>query len=1060
MSGEREDKRFQDRGIIVEIRLENFITYGNAVIHPGRHLNVIIGPNGTGKSTIATALALGFGGAPKLIGKPDMQVGMTVKAGCEKARIDIVIRKTPTANTTFSRTIDSNSKSTFLIDNHVVSGANFKQAVKDFRIQVDNLTQFLPQENIKGFSELSGKELLMNTERSVSDTSLEDNHKTLIENRRQQKILEQDMAQRSARLATSEQRYTALAEEVNQFKERKNLKKKLQALKQKRAWMKYDMQRLEYEDVKDRRNEAARKKQSCNECLRPIVVAVKSLEGEVRALEQKYELNTRKITDFNKQHNKWIEEIYDVNHMINTEEQKCKAEIENEKKRDEKILEQRKLSEKYENDMLALEEEYGTEEKLRQQISQIDPQIQARRSVITRLSEELNNRKAEVEQLSYQINNFRREQKSLKDIESKRLEILRHASKDAHSGVMWLRENTHLFKKHVWEPMLLYIQVKDNSYSKFFENTIPHRDLIAFVCEDKDDMSLLLTHLRTRMKLRVNVVYSDVFRPINMTPRISLNDIKRFGFTHYLIDLIEAPEPILKYVVNMYHLQNIPIGTQRVEETFEQVPSSFFSFFSSNKHYAVSESKYSGQKSTRIKETTSSGTLSVTLDSARITEIERKVAEVIQKKEIVISNFQALEDKVTEEKTILEQLREQKQTLAGCYSRIHNATFKIKEAENKLRKLEAERNNIDEIKKKRDGIIKNLVRKQMKFYGQINDSCETAFKIAKDCETLQLQMEVKKDIIFEREEESSQLREQAHEAEREWSILEKSMVELNNKTKNLRAIARDMTDGKTPQDKEGFKPFNAAFSKLPSSISEIDELVENTQMRIYVSKDYPDAENTAKEYERLGEQVETYKQELEASNRELVESREEMERIREMWLNPLKLLVDKISSNFSGYLEKLGCAGEVNLIHGDNPNDFEEYGLKIMVKFRAEEPLQEFTKSRQSGGETSLTTALYMIALQEMSQVPFRCVDEINQGMDATNDRKVFEHIMEITAKGNSSQYFLLTPKLLPNLPYNDSVCVLCVFNGPAVIPHTVWTLENYAKKLKGRQRKRIKDRS
>jgi len=38
------------------------------------------------------------------------------------------------------------------------------------------------------------------------------------------------------------------------------------------------------------------------------------------------------------------------------------------------------------------------------------------------------------------------------------------------------------------------------------------------------------------------------------------------------------------------------------------------------------------------------------------------------------------------------------------------------------------------------------------------------------------------------------------------------------------------------------------------------------------------------------------------------------------------------------------------------------------------------SKGAQSGGEKSVTTAVYMMALKELTQVPFRCVDEINQG--------------------------------------------------------------------------------
>ena len=50
------------------------------------------------------------------------------------------------------------------------------------------------------------------------------------------------------------------------------------------------------------------------------------------------------------------------------------------------------------------------------------------------------------------------------------------------------------------------------------------------------------------------------------------------------------------------------------------------------------------------------------------------------------------------------------------------------------------------------------------------------------------------------------------------------------------------------------------------------------------------------------------------------------------------------------------------------------------MRFRAGLELQDLSKGTQSGGEKSVTTAVYMMALQELTQVPFRCVDEINQG--------------------------------------------------------------------------------
>jgi len=42
--------------------------------------------------------------------------------------------------------------------------------------------------------------------------------------------------------------------------------------------------------------------------------------------------------------------------------------------------------------------------------------------------------------------------------------------------------------------------------------------------------------------------------------------------------------------------------------------------------------------------------------------------------------------------------------------------------------------------------------------------------------------------------------------------------------------------------------------------------------------------------------------------------------------------------------------------------------------------MQELNATVQSGGERAVATAAFMLALQESTPVPFRCVDEINQG--------------------------------------------------------------------------------
>ena len=83
-----------------------------------------------------------------------------------------------------------------------------------------------------------------------------------------------------------------------------------------------------------------------------------------------------------------------------------------------------------------------------------------------------------------------------------------------------------------------------------------------------------------------------------------------------------------------------------------------------------------------------------------------------------------------------------------------------------------------------------------------------------------------------------------------------------------------------------------------------------------------------------------------------------------------------------------------------------------------------------------MSTIFYLMALQSMAQAPFRVVDEINQGMDPRNERMVHERMVEIACREHTSQYFLITPKLLTGLRYDPRMRILCIASGEHVPPH------------------------
>jgi hypothetical protein len=50
--------------------------------------------------------------------------------------------------------------------------------------------------------------------------------------------------------------------------------------------------------------------------------------------------------------------------------------------------------------------------------------------------------------------------------------------------------------------------------------------------------------------------------------------------------------------------------------------------------------------------------------------------------------------------------------------------------------------------------------------------------------------------------------------------------------------------------------------------------------------------------------------------------------------------------------------------------------------------------------------------------------------MDVKYERAVHNELIQVTCSEDSGQYFLITPKLLPNLTYHENVTVLVINNG------------------------------
>ncbi|KAI4489641.1 hypothetical protein M0802_010900 [Mischocyttarus mexicanus] len=1035
-----------EKGLIMQISLTNFVTYSNVVIKPGRNLNLIIGPNGTGKSTIVCAIVLGLGGKPSIIGRA-LNVKDYVKNGCNEASIEIQLKESSSKCVTIKRVFNLLGKTQWFINGKNSNTLGVQELTKNFNIQIDNLCQFLPQDKVHDFSKMNAQELLENTERSVGDPILLEYHTKLKEYRTQLKDLESDIGNKQRLLETKTQKYEHLKEIVSTIKEKKAIKNKILTLKQKKSWMMYDQKRKNLVEAKKERDIAENKVKSLEAKLMPINKMIEKIQMEIK-LKQNIinDYNKNKIVVKSSQANEVITKILRDENEITEKENECSRRVQAEQNREQDINLAQQQKSKLDNDLSLIIKDIGSEESLEIKQREISIQLEKHKRVNIELTNQISAHKQEYDKIEREIRAVEEEQRAI-NINFKRLELLKQRSPDAYKGLLWLRENQDKFQDKIYEPMLTLINVKDITYSKYLERIIPLRDLIAFTCENKEDMNLLTRCLRDQQKLQVNVVHSDPTKKIIENPYIPLRSIKRFGFEHYLSSLFDAPSAIMKYLIPSYNLNNIPIGSSVVEENVDHIPHSLTCYFSKNHIYSVNMSKYTGQKSIKKIQISGNGILSIVLDKNRLQQIEKRLKVLMERKEKTLSEIKQLEEIVSVENKKLNKYREDRTKYQQNIQQIKALQNRILMAYKKIENLKNERTSKENIVAAYNKHIQEIVIKQLDKYKEYNSLLEDCLQYTIITEQAMVALHLYKQILLNKENDTQELKEELSEAEITFKKFDVEYIPLKQEAIKAFNEAKDLTNGLSPQD-EKFKSINQAFSKLPPTIEEIDKEIAVAQTKVFCMKQNVDAENIFREYEELEVNINSLQESMDREKLQLETITHDVIKLRDKWLPSLEKLVEHINTNFSSYFSDMKCAGEVSLSHGDNIMDFDQYGLKIRVKFRDTDELQELTRHHQSGGERSLTTAIYMISLQELSRVPFRCVDEINQGMDAINERRVFDLLVRITGKPGSSQYFLLTPKLLPDLTYFETVTVHCVFNGPFMLSNSEFDTEEYFKHI------------
>ncbi|KAF8076878.1 hypothetical protein FPV67DRAFT_1605252 [Lyophyllum atratum] len=1052
-------------GSIVRIHLRNFVTYDSVEFAVGPYLNMILGPNGTGKSSIACAICLGLNFPPAVLGRA-ADLNSFVKIGCDKGYIEIELKgRNGGRNLVIRRSLSANSKvSEFTMNGKPASGKEITLKMAELNVQVGNLCSFLPQDKVSEFAQMSPQELLRETQRAAGDERLTSWHDTLIDAGKGLKTIRQSIKEESEHLRQMEERNEGIERDVQRYKERKNIEAMIGLLEILIPIEHYRELRVKFMEVKKRQRKLHEKVKKLKAKNEPAHALLKKLDVDHKEHDRsRDDIKKTTVAKFNKMRTKWnasekleqdAEELTAKLDRLKREEKDrarrikgLEAEIEKTKEELAKLMEVK----------LEKAEDIGAEAR---QINLERADVIARRgSLDDKLKVNIENKARAKSYLDRGYDDL----KKLDDVNIRKMQSLQRWDKPCHDAVLWLRNHRHLFKMEVFEPGLLTINVPDRRFVNAVEASFSGFQLRTFICQCQEDSDTFNQHINDNGAIGKGVRVATWFRAQQELPPspMTREEMAALGFDGYVIDYIECPEGMrfwLQREVNAHRTAialNPHIDVQKAMEFVARPQSGGgATFINGNTINNVSRSRYGrraiGNISRDVQPARNLG--NVTIDP----DVKRRIDESIANYQQEIYNLDREREELdTEARTIANEDKVFMGRLENVKQR-RNAVQKTMEdrakTESKLRRNEGTlaglinqpSADIERVRLKRD--LFNITKKRIQIAKEYSGLARSV--IAEQTEATRvgirfLQVGANRAAL----QELCNKKDEKHQtALAEFNKVDEEFQAVKVASKAALDASRDVMNAIEPELRERYNAIEAARANYERELAAAEQ--NGTTPPSAEGVDLRSLEELQAELERqranldlnlntnpgVVEQYEKRKRDIEQLGKTIEEKQNKADKIersiksaRDNWQPALQRLVASIGEKFSASFDRIGCAGEVRISEHE---DYEKWAIDILVKFRDTEKLQLLTGQRQSGGERSLTTILYLLSLTEEARAPFSLVDEINQGMDQRAERSVHNSMVQVTCKEDSAQYFLITPKLLPDLMYHDRMKILCVNNG------------------------------
>ncbi|KAK5626848.1 hypothetical protein RRF57_002563 [Xylaria bambusicola] len=1027
-------------GAIVRVRVTNFVTYKHAEFLPGPNLNMVIGPNGTGKSSLVCAICLGLGYHPKHLGRAS-HVGEFVKHGEESATIEVELQKRPNDQANHIIRVQINREDNgrrWWLNGKDSTHKAIQELTRKLRIQIDNLCQFLPQDKVAEFAGLTPTRLLEETLRAAAPEEILDwqlRLKNLHKDHKEMKIQVENCAEL---LKGHESRQQGLQADVDRLHEREAIQKKVEDLRSARAVAEYNDKRSKYSEAKKRLKEAKQKLDDLQKACGPALEAVNQKQAYQAQIEPVIDERKKVLRDAEVAGDQALRKIEVYDEKIKNEENKVKAEEETLRNIKANIQQRRKALTDLEARMKDKPPEFVPAEwntKIRQKEGNWQ-EIQAERRVLDDRFDELKGinlyKKSVLAGLQAEFENLDSQQ-------GKKLAQLKHVHADAAKGWEWLQDNQDKFEKEVFGPPMLTCSITEQKYSDQVQALLSQDDFVCFICQTPRDHKKLSNQFYAQMGIAVSIrtcstEFSSFRSPM---PR---DQLREFGLDAYAINFLEGPEPVLAMLCAEKKLHLSAVAQQDISNTqyeklmaFERIPS----WSAGTRMYRVTRRREYGPNAT----STSTRTImpgrfwtDQPVDNSERADMEKRMQEVWQELETlkqegleIREKKKGLVDREEEVRAEIDTLKQQKNELqkAATYyatlgDKIHVAIVKG-QLEDAQKSISETRIRISESSIRSDELVLERARAVLQ-HKELLCGMRDSHQALLDAQIRLIEAKSDVKALEERNEEIKQ------RLEDEKTQIRTARADAD-RLKEEAEIARDVVSEAVAENPDQLPYLNELAAG--KTVEELDNEIgaENSKLE-YVHAVDP---AVLRQFQKRAQEIQNLTQQKEELTTRFDSLSHKIDELRQKWEPRVDALITKINDAFAYNFEQINCAGQVDIYKDEE--DFEQWAIEIKVKFRQNETLQQLNQHRQSGGERAVSTIFYLMALQSMAQAPFRVVDEINQGMDPRNERMVHERMVEIACREHTSQYFLITPKLLTGLRYDERMRVLCIASGEYMPP-------------------------